>query len=222
VADALTAGQTRGRVFAHALGNVFLGIAIGLVAYYFATDLLNGAEQRVLAREFPRAAETANEPTTSRPALDFDGWASEDRAYGRKLKPGQPFGRPESPRMGLDAVVVKGTARSDLMKGPGWIEWTDLPGPTGNAGIAGHRTTYGAPFRNIDKLQRGDTIRFTSPYRVYIYRVRRVFSVTPDKVEVMAHSEEPLLTMSACHPPYSARLRFIAQSELVSVQKIDR
>jgi LPXTG-site transpeptidase (sortase) family protein len=212
-------------VFAHAFGNVLLGMAIGLVSYYYLTGLLTQVEQRSLAAELPAHVTSAMPPPSEEPTEPFDwaGWQAEDVAYWRSLDPGEPLGRLTSEAMDLDAVVVKGTSRSDLMKGPGWITYTDLPGPTGNFGVAGHRTTYGAPFRHIDALEKGDVITFTSPFRIYEYRVRRIFSVTPDRVDVMNTSDdESLLTMSACHPPYSARLRLIAQSELVSVRKLEQ
>lgn len=156
------------------------------------------------------------------PALNFDKWESEDAAHWRSLKPGQAFGRLVARDMRLDAVVVKGVSYGDLRRGPGWIDYTDLPGPTGNVGISGHRTTYGAPFRKLDQLKPGDIIRFYSPYRRYTYRVRRSFSVTPDRVEVVATTETPTLTLTACHPPYSARLRLIVQSELIEVKRLAR
>lgn len=207
------------RVVLRALSNVFLGIALGLLAYYLATDALARVEQRALAASFPESTVPLESPVDP---FDWEEWESEDAAYWKGLKPGEAFGRLSSPRMGLDAVVVKGTNRSALMKGPGWIEYTDLPGPTGNVGISGHRTTYGAPFRRLDRLRPGDTITLTSPFRVYTYRVRRVFSVTPDRTDVVRSTEAPTLTMTACHPPYSARLRLIAQSELVAVVRVQR
>ena len=206
----------------HALGNVFLGISLGLLGYYFLTDLVTGTQQRALIAELPSAvAQAAPRPVAAEPTFDFEGWAQEDRTYWRKLKEGQVFGRLVAPDMDLDEVVVKGTSRRSLMKGPGWITWSDLPGPTGNAGISGHRTTYGAPFRKLDKLKPGDTVTFYSPYRVYTYRVRKVFAVAPTRVEVVASTKKPMLTMTACHPPFSARQRLIAQSVLVSVTKIE-
>lgn len=209
------------RIAAHALGNVFLGIAIGLLGYYLLTDVVTRVEQQALGRVFP-VASTAPPEAPDAPRFDWEGWETEDAAYWEALEDGEPFGRLRSPAMGLDAVVVKGTKRNDLMKGPGWITYTDLPGPTGNCGIAGHRTTYGAPFRRLDELKPGDVVTLTSPYRVYTYRVRRVFAVSPDRVDVVETTQQSTLTMTACHPPYSARQRLIAQSELVSVQQVQR
>lgn len=207
----------------HALGNVFLGMAIGLVGYYFLTDALTGTQQRALIAQLPAGvAEASPPPVASAPELDFEGWATEDRAYWSRLKEGEVFGRIVAPEMDLDSVVVKGTSRRSLMKGPGWITWSDLPGPTGNAGISGHRTTYGAPFRRLDKLKPGDVVTFYSPYRVYTYRVRKVFAVAPTRTDVVASTAKPTLTMTACHPPFSARQRLIAQSDLVSVVRLEK
>lgn len=209
------------RVAARALSNVFLGVALGLLGYYAATGLVTEAGQRDLRAEVP-AAEFSERVSEDGPTLDFEGWASEDAAHWKRAKPGTAFGRLVARDMRLDAVVVKGVTFADLRRGPGWIDYTDLPGPTGNTGISGHRTTYGAPFRRLDRLKAGDIIRFYSPYRRYTYRVRRSFSVTPDRVDVVATTDAPTLTLTACHPPYSARLRLIVQAELVEVKRLAR
>lgn len=214
-----TAARPRRLVAMHALGNVFLGIALGLLGYYLLTDLTASYEQQSLSRAFPLQSVGSSETPVDQ--LDWAGYEDEDVVYWKGLEAGEPFGRIRAKAMGLDAVVVKGTARRDLMKGPGWITYTDLPGPSGNCGIAGHRTTYGAPFRRLDRLKRGDTITLTSPYRVYTYRVRRVFTVAPDRVDVVQTTEKPVLTLTACDPPFSAARRLIAQSDLVSVRRIE-
>jgi LPXTG-site transpeptidase (sortase) family protein len=211
------------RISARLLGNVFLGIAVGLVGYYWLTDLVTANQQSELRAQLPPVAYEHSvvwEPEEEQSPFDFEGWEEEDRAYWKRLPDGEAFGRLVCERMGLDAVVVKGTTAKELAKGPGWIKWSDLPGPTGNTGIAGHRTTYSAPFRPIDELQEGDTIVFYSPYRRYTYQVARVFVVTPDRVDVVRSTDEPTLTMTACHPPGSARERIIAQSELVEVRRL--
>lgn len=215
-----------GRVLAHALGNVALGLAIGIACYYLATDMVarwrqgqlrsEVSELGVLAAPTPSAVldEIAVDP------FDFDGWETDDVGYWETLPEGGVFGRLVIEPMGLDTLVVKGHSRTVLKKGPGWIDYTDLPGPTGNVGISGHRTTYGAPFRSLDMVQVGDNIDLYSPYRRYRYEVSRVFTVTPDKVEVVSTTVEPQLTLTACHPPYSARLRLIVQANLVEVRAV--
>ncbi|TLM80169.1 MAG: class E sortase, partial [Actinobacteria bacterium] len=226
VAEVGATRETGWRPAARWLGTLLLGVAVGLLGYVAVTDVIGRFEQQQLRRSQPmlsedRAVAPAPETTTG-PVFDFAGWASQDRKYWRELPEGGAFGRLRAPKMGLDAVVVKGTTRQDLARGPGWIVTTDLPGPTGNCGISGHRTTYGAPFRHLDRLKPGDTITFDSPYRRYTYRVRRVFAVTPDHVEVVAHTKDPQLTLTACHPPYSARFRLIVSSDLVEVRQLER
>ena len=192
-------------------------MSIGLLAYYGLTSLVGGAEQSRLRESGAWATEA---PAATGPTLDFSSWGEEDRAYWDSLKPGEAFGRLVCESMGLDAMVVKGSSSSALRKGPGWVEWTDLPGPTGNFGIAGHRTTYGAWFRRIDRVRTGDSIDFFSPYRRYRYRVSKTDTVLPSRGRVMQHTEAPQLTLSACHPPYSAKYRFIVSADLIEVRRL--
>lgn len=212
-------GSSASRAAVRTLSNVFLGIAIGLFGYYGLTNLQTRAEQSTLRAEAPARLFSKNvEPAG--PRLDFAGWRSEDLTYWKRLKHGEPMGRLVAARMKLDAIVVKGVGTSDLKRGPGWIDYTSYPGPTGNTGISGHRTTYGAPFRKLDRMRPGDIIRLYSPYRRYTYRVRRKFSVRPNRVDVVGSTPTPTLTMTACDPPYSARLRLIVQSDLIEVKRL--
>ncbi|TLM76688.1 MAG: sortase, partial [Actinobacteria bacterium] len=176
------------------IGNVFLGIAIGLLGYGLVTDLVARINQNSLRGQLPAAA-ASNAPSGA--GYDWSGWATQDRAYWDKLAPGGVFGRLVIGSMPLDTVVVKGATRETLKKGPGWIEWSTYPGPVGTAGISGHRVTWLHPFRNLDRVKVGDTIDFYSPYRVYRYRVRKVYTVTPDRGDVGMGKEAPLLVLTA-------------------------
>lgn len=205
-----------------ALSNVLLGMALGLAAYYGLTDISARLGQATLRSQLP-AAGAALPPSDfvdSSDVLDLSDWETQDSAYWDGLANGEVFGRLVINRIGLDVIVVKGQTREALKKGPGWIDYTDLPGPTGNVGIAGHRTTYGGPFRRINELKLGDTIDVYSPYRRYRYAVSGSKSVTPDHVEVMDSTIEPRLTLSACDPPYSARFRLIVTGSLVEVSRM--
>src|SRR5207253_10140358 len=91
--------------------------------------------------------------------------------YRRTLKVGQALGRIRVPRLGLNMVVVTGTDESSLEKGPGWYTGTRLPGEGQLVYIAGHRTTYLAPFAHIDSLRRGDSVTLELPYATFVYRV---------------------------------------------------
>lgn len=224
------AGQRRAkpwRTAARHFGNVFLGVAAGLLGYYAVTNLVTAQDQRVLGLELPALAASAPPavgPTSgdTSPTLDFTEWAEQDAVWWNGRREGQALARIVAPTMGLDAFVVKGTVASDLKRGPGWITYTQMPGPSGNCGISGHRTTYGAPFRHLDQLKPGDTIDLYTPYRQYTYKVRRVFAVAPNRVDVVGPTASPTLTMTACHPPYSARQRLIAQSDLIEVRRLEK
>ncbi len=209
------------RLPVHALANVLLGAALGLVAYWGVTNAVNGLDQSALrAQLLPAVFDSVAPAAPQGVPMDFAGWEAEDRATWGSLKEGGAFGRLVIEEMELDTIVVKGTEPRDLRKGPGWIVTTSLPGATGNVGISGHRTTYGHPFGRLNELVPGDTIDLYSPYRRYRYEVVRSFVVTPDRVDVVAFTEEPMLTLTACHPPFSARQRLIVQSKLVEVRRL--
>jgi LPXTG-site transpeptidase (sortase) family protein len=211
-----------------AASNVLLGIALGLISYYALTELVGWLGQRDLreqATDVPTFTASAPEALLEQQeeppvVLDFENWDAEDRAYWEGLEDGEPFGRLVIPAMELDVIVVKGATPTTLRQGPGWIGWTDLPGPTGTCGISGHRTTYGAPFRRLDEVTEGDTIDLFSPYRRYRYEVTASLVVLPSQVEVVASTEQPTLTLTACHPPYSAAYRLAVQADLVEVERI--
>jgi len=214
----------RAKVLARATGNVLLGLAIGLVVYYGITDLESEVAQRTLRADLkqlgPVGAATPSVVQTSsnEPVLDFAGWKQQDQTFWKSAQRGDVIGRIVIDRMDLDAAIVKGTDRQTLKRGPGWIVTTDVPGPTGNCAISGHRTTYLAPFRRLDRLKDGDIIEVYTPFRRYQYRVFRTIVVRPWQVEVIAHTSEPILTLTACHPPYSARYRLVVQSRLVDAR----
>lgn len=222
--DSSHAGRSFGwRTVAHAGGNLLIGAALGLFGYYGITNIAANLDQQELRAEFdPALPPILDNGDEDRPAIDFSDWRSLDAAYWQGQSEGDPFGRLVIDAIGLDQIVVKGHTRESLKRGPGWIDYTDLPGPTGNSGIAGHRTTFGSPFRRIDELRLGDTIELYSPYRVYVYEVTESFRVTPDRVDVMETREEPRLTLSACDPPYSARYRLIVHADLVSVTRLQQ
>ena len=119
------------------------------------------------------------------------------------------------PKIGLDELVVEGVEVEDLKEGPGHYPFTKMPGESGNAAIAGHRTTYGAPFNKLDDLVAGDPITVTTRAGTFRYNVTEKKIVTPDEVSVLDDTADNRLTLTTCHPMYSAAERLIVVAHLV-------
>lgn len=119
------------------------------------------------------------------------------------------------PRIGLEKRVVEGVALGDLKKGPGHYRDTPLPGQPGNSAIAGHRTTYGAPFYRLDELQPGDRITVATRQGTFDYEVREQKIVRPSEVSVLDPTPDNRLTLTTCHPRFSARQRLIVVAALL-------
>jgi sortase A len=120
------------------------------------------------------------------------------------------------PKIEAEYIVVQGVDLSDLRDGPGHYPSTPYPGQVGNAAIAGHRTTYGAPFGRLDDLEPGDVIRTRTVQGAFEYVVYEKFEVNPDDVSVLDAdpARKATLTLTTCHPPYSAAKRLIVKAEL--------
>jgi len=140
------------------------------------------------------------------------------RSLKRRASDGQAIGRIHIPELGVSWVVVKGTGTGDLRKGPGAYPQTPLPGAPGTVAIAGHRTTYGAPFRHIDRLGPRDSITITMPYATFTYRVERRRIVDPNALWVIKRVGYDRLVLTACHPLYSAAQRIVVFARLVRTQ----
>ncbi len=128
---------------------------------------------------------------------------------------GEPFGVLRIPKIGLDTVIFEGVDPETLKKGPGHMPWTPLPGQPGNAVLSGHRTTYGAPFFDLDLLVPGDVIEVETAIGVHRYVVRESIIVEPTDVWVTENRRGAWLTLTTCAPKYSARQRLIIFAELV-------
>ncbi|MGH9919645.1 MAG: class E sortase, partial [Nitrososphaerales archaeon] len=112
-------------------------------------------------------------------------------------------------------VVVEGTGESDLQLGPGHYVGTPLPGQPGNAAIAGHRTTYGAPFYDLNELTPGDMIYVTTTQGRFQYRVQQTLVVNPSDTSVVADSATNELTLTTCNPRFSSTTRLIVHAMLL-------
>jgi sortase A len=216
-----------------------------------ATDLYNRWKQHQLASEldktFAEYKETEPAPTATvetgatdaPPATGTDGGEQapgqqEDlaallsetrRAASRffaRLEPGQALGRLEIPKLHVDPVFVNGTKWGrDLSRGPGRYPETSIPGLGKVTAIAGHRTTFGAPFRHIDRLAAGDEITLELPYGIFRYRVVSHEIVENDDWSIIRDRGYDALVLSACHPLYSASHRWIVYARLAEVQLPD-
>lgn len=200
-----------------------------------ATDLYNRFQQNrlesALEAEFaawdseqpPAQADEDEEAAPDEPAAAGIGvsrarTAGDARRFARSLEQGQAFGRIEIPGIGIEAVVVHGTRwGADLSRGPGHYERTEVPGLGKTVGIAGHRTTFGAPFRRIDDIEVGDRITLEMPYATFRYRVFEHEIVDADDWSVIRDRGFDTLMLSACHPLYGASERWIVYARLVEV-----
>jgi sortase A len=170
---------------------------VALVGYPFATNMWQGRIQHRLDNQI------------ASPELQ--------QAYKeRKVATGDSLTRIKIPAIGLDTVVVEGITPSALRAGAGHYPQTSLPCEGGNVGIAGHRTTYGRPFGNLDQLKPGDTIELTTPIGGCVYQVSKSpFVVAPTDMSVIDPTGERSLTLTTCHPKGSAAQRLVVRATWV-------
>lgn len=181
----------RARVAGLAAGLALVGAGLVSTGWPQITGRLYQRSQAQLRSKLPSVAD--------RPVGQGDGWA-----------------RLRIPAIGLDAVVIEGVSDGDLRRGPGHYASTAVPGG-GLVGIAGHRTTWGAPFRSLDRLRPGDAIELVAAGSVYRYQVSTPpLDVAPSESSVL-YGQGQGLVLTTCHPPGSAARRLIVRSDLVEV-----
>jgi sortase A len=139
------------------------------------------------------------------------------RSLRRRTADGEAVGRLRVPRLDLSSVIVKGSTPGPLRKGPGTFDQAPWPGERGTAAIAGHRSTYGAPFRDIDALRKGDAVTAEMPYATVRYRVEGHRIVQPDELSVLRRVGHDRIVLSACHPRFSASQRIVVFARAVDV-----
>jgi len=193
------------------------------------TALYTKYEQHKLASKFSHRFADYKPPASIRPVTTLpDGTvpvAAERKridalatAYRRTLHQGEPVGRLIVPRLGLKIIVVNGTDHDDLTRGPGRELHTFMPGQNELIYIAGHRTTYLAPFAHIDSLRPGDPITFVLPYGTFHYEVTGHRIVPADDLAVLKTHHHEELILQACHPRFFATHRYLAYAKLVRVE----
>jgi sortase A len=142
------------------------------------------------------------------------------RPRGFRPRQGRAFGRIELPTLDREYVMVEGTDTATLRKGPAHYPETPLPGQGGTVAVAGHRTTYLAPFRKIDDLRRHDRVVLTMPYGRFVYRVEKSRIVRPEDTWVKRKVGHERLILTACHPLYSAEKRIVVFARLASAEPL--
>lgn len=140
------------------------------------------------------------------------------RVVERRPLPGDAIARIQIPAIGVSEYVVEGTSTEDLREGPGHYPETPLPGDPGTSAIAGHRTTYGAPFRRVDKLKAGQRLLLEMVRESYVYRVEKTAIVDDSDRSVLDPVGRPRLVLTACHPLYSAAQRIVVFARLVGMR----
>jgi sortase A len=204
-----------------------LGLAWSIVVWQWQdpfTALYTHWEQGKLAHQYEHRQADWKPPvrsTTSAVAGERSAIATDAAAYRKDTHPGQAIGRIIIGRIGLNMVLVDGTDESSLEKGPGRDPRTYMPGQNRLVYIAGHRTTFLAPFAHINDIRAGDYIRIEVPYGTFVYRAFR-HEIVPSTAMQMLHSpKHELLRLQACHPRFFATHRYIVDARLVSVSPRD-
>jgi sortase A len=184
------------------------------------TALYTRWEQRDLAREYEKRADrfsaTRTVPVSEEPVTPVE-IAQQARDYRLGLREGDAVGRLKIPKLDLSMIVVNGTESNTLKKGPARHRRTFLPGEGKLIYIAGHRTTYSAPFSDIDDLHRGDRVVLELPYATFEYRIRRHRIVEAHQISVLRSRGLEEVALQACWPRFFASHRYIAYARPVRV-----
>lgn len=184
------------------------------------TSFVQARAQGALERELDRAIaagpsgpgpENASAPASApTPA----GLRRASAAWRARIDEGSAVARIDIPRLDLRQVVVQGTTAEELREGPGHYPETAMPGAGRTVAVAGHRTTWGAPFRHLDELKAGDTVTLELPYARFEYRVTGTRIVDDQDFSILRQTGRERLVLTACHPLYSASQRIVVFASL--------
>jgi sortase A len=192
-------------------------IILGYVGYQmFGTDVVNQQVQAAAQEALPSVLEERAARVELPPPAEVEGEADPVLVEEPGVVEGEPFAAIRIPLIGVEQVVYAGIDRETLQLGPGHFPGTPLPGQPGNAVLSGHRTTYGRPFFDLDLLEPGDTIDVETAVGIHTYTVRESLVVTPFDVWVTEPREGAWLTLTTCHPKFSARERLVVFAELTA------
>jgi sortase A len=183
------------------------------------TALYTKWKQHQLASQYDkRAGAFAGSISTTSLSAERESIAREAKRYRASATRGEAIGRIRIARMGVNMVLVNGTDHDTLKKGPGRDARTFMPGENRLVYIAGHRTTYLAPFSHIDRLRSGDRVTIEVPYGTFIYAVTRHRIVKATDLSVLRSPKHEVVELQACHPRFFASHRYIAYAKLLRVE----
>ena len=214
-----------------AIGRILIGAGLLTLAFagfqLWGTSVAEGRAQDNLNAQLEQSlpASTTADTADDKPEAETAPSLTADEGPAG----GQPFGRIKIPKIGVEKAIIEGVTRDDLRQAPGHYPDTPLPGQPGNAAIAGHRTTYGQPFHDIDQLIPGDKIEVETFQGSFTYVVEGHPAeeagadasgevghqiVLPGDVEVIEDKGDNRITLTACHPKFSAQQRIIVSAVL--------
>lgn len=209
------------RVFGKFLISVGMGVLMFVGWTLWGTGFYYSGQQDDLRAEFIESAEAA--PASKGPSGPPKGFAPGS---------GRPVFNLVVPAIDLDQIVVEGVDTEELRKGPGHYpecragfkkplcsEFEEIwPGEKGRVIISGHRTTYGAPFWDLDKIRRGDEIITKTGWGTFTYRVTKKEVVQPDSLAIVVSSNKAELVLTTCNPKFSASTRLVIFAELMETE----
>ena len=216
------------RRHSRALGTTLIVAGLATLAWAFAvwawqdpfTNLYTRWEQHGLAQQYEKLADSYR-PLRRSGDVSLTAAKRELRAEAKRYRAdvhvGDAIGRIEIPRMGVNMILVDGTDHHSLTKGPGRDVRTAMPGEGKLVYIAGHRTTYLAPFSHIDRLRKGDRVTLRMPYATLVYSITGHRIVVASDLSVLKSHGYEQIALQACHPRFFATHRYIAYGKLVSV-----
>ncbi|MGZ4384547.1 MAG: class E sortase [Gaiellaceae bacterium] len=226
VAAAARPQRRRRHKLAGWLGTVLTVVGVALIAYgavvLFFGDPITGLYQRWQQHRLSAQLDTRFQQFALLPkpeAVKPFHYRHNALVFSREVKSGQAIGRIQIPSIHVNQVVVNGTSwLDDLSRGPGRYPQTSFPGLGKVTAIAGHRTTFGAPFRHIDQIKAGSLIMMRMPYATFVYRVYGHKVVRSNDWSIIRPHGFEELVLSACHPLYSASHRWVVFARLSRVE----
>ena len=211
------------------VGTLMIVAGLGLLAWAVTiwqwqdpfTAAMQELDQRKLERTFERevdlvARQPAPAATSNAEAVRVE-IGREAKAWRKTSHEGDAIARLRIPSIGVNEIMVNGTATESLKRGPGRYLGSYMPGEGELVYVAGHRTTYGAPFSHIDRLKKGDTVVVELPYGTFRYVVTGYRIVPASKVSELNSRGFEQLALQACHPRFFATERYIVYAKPVTV-----